>query len=92
MLPCVKKKLVLGNEYDDALRQAVLDCLAAMGADIAARQFGFGGSQIIETMKVTLGKDLLLLEAETYVGLSVSGEARIVDRLASMVAERTSRA
>jgi len=83
---------VLGNEYDDVLRQAVLDCLGVMGADIAARQFGFGGSQIIETMKITLGKDLLVVEAETYVGLSVSGEARLVDRLASMVAERTNKA
>ena len=87
----MKKKLVLGSEYDEVLRQAVLDCLAAMGAEVAARQFGFGGSQIIETMKATLAKDLLVVEAETYVGLSVSGESRLVDRLAALVAERTAK-
>jgi hypothetical protein len=87
----VKKKLVLGDEYDDALRQALMDCLAALGADITARQWGLGGSQIIETTKITLGKDLLVVEAETYVGLSISGEARVVDRVAAIVLGRASK-
>jgi len=85
----VKKKIVLGSEYDDVLRQALLDCLAALGADLAARQWGLGGSQIIETLKISLGKDLLVVEAETYVGLSISGEARVVDRVAAVLAART---
>lgn len=87
----MKKKLVLGDEYDDALRQALMNCLAALGADIAARQWGLGGSQIIETTKVALGKDLLVVEAETYVGLSISGEARVVDRVAALVSGRASK-
>jgi hypothetical protein len=85
----VKKKLVLGSEYDDALRHALLDCLASLGADLAARQWGLGGSQIIETMKISLGRDLLVVEAETYVGLSISGEARVVDRIAVALAAKT---
>ena len=85
----MKKKLILGDEYDDALRQALMHCLAALGADIAARQWGLGGSQIIETTKLSLGKDLLVVEAETYVGLSITGEARVVDRVAAMLADRT---
>jgi hypothetical protein len=84
----VKKKLVLGNEYDDALRQALMHCLASIGAEIQARQWGLGGSQIIETTKLALGKDLLVVEAETYVGLSISGEARLVDRVAALVADQ----
>jgi len=84
----VKKKLVLGSEYDDALRHALLDCLASLGADLAARQWGLGGSQIIETMKISLGRDLLVVEAETYVGLSISGEARVVDRVAVALAAK----
>lgn len=87
----MKKKLVLGSEYDDALRHAVMDCLAALGADIAARQWGLGGAQIIETMKISLGRDLIVVEAETYVGLSISGDARVVDRVARMVAARTAK-
>ncbi len=85
----MKKKLILGSEYDDALRQALMDCLAALGADIAARQWGLGGAQIIETTKISLGKDLLVVEAETYVGLSISGEARVVDRVAALLSSRT---
>jgi len=85
----VKKKLILGSEYDDALRQALMDCLAALGADIAGRQWGLGGAQIIETTKISLGKDLLVVEAETYVGLSISGEARVVDRVAALLSSRT---
>lgn len=85
----MKKKLVLGSEYDDALRQALTACLASLGADLEARQWGLGGSQIIETTKVLLGKDQLVVEAETYVGLSISGEARVVERVAALLAART---
>jgi len=85
----VKKRLILGNEYDDKLRQALTDCLATMGAHTAADQRGLGGSQIIETKKIYLGKDLIVVEAETYVGLSISGEARLVDRIAAALAART---
>lgn len=84
----MKKKVVLGSEYDDALRQALAECLAELGADVAARQWGLGGSQILETTKVKLGRDTLVVEAETYVGLSISGESRLVDRVASLMAAR----
>lgn len=85
----MKRKLVLGDEYDDALRQAVMTCLTSLGAEVIARQWGLGGSQIIETTKLALGKDVLVVEAETYVGLSIRGEARWVDRVAALVAEHT---
>lgn len=84
----MKKKLVLGDEYDDALRHALMDCLLELGADVAARQWGLGGSQTLETTKVYLGKSLLVVESETYVGLSISGEGRLVDRVAAMVSAR----
>jgi hypothetical protein len=81
----VKKKLVLGDEHDDALRQALMACLQQMGAEVTARQWGLGGSQTLETTRVYLGKDLLVVQAETYVGLSIEGPARVVDRVASML-------
>ncbi len=82
---------MLGSEYDDALRQALMDCLASLGADIAARQWGLGGAQIIETMKISLGRDLIVVEAETYVGLSISGDARVVERVARLMAARSAK-
>jgi hypothetical protein len=84
----VKKKLILGDEHDDALRQALLACLSALGADVAARQWGLGGSQTLETMRVYLGKDLVVVEAETYVGLSIRGEPRVVNRVAEALRAR----
>jgi hypothetical protein len=84
----VKKKLVLGNEYDDVLRQTLMACLAEMGADVAGRQWGLGGAQILETTKVSIGRDVLVVESETYVGLSVSGPARLVDRIAALMAAK----
>ncbi|HYP89636.1 MAG TPA: hypothetical protein VEQ59_15820 [Polyangiaceae bacterium] len=81
----MKKKLILGDEYDDALRHTLMAELAAMGATIEGHQWGLGGSQIIQTTKLRLGKDTLVVESETYVGLSIAGPARIVDRVASML-------
>jgi hypothetical protein len=87
----VKKKLILGNEYDDVLRHALMDALASVGAVIAAHQWGLGGSQIIQTTKLSLGKDLLVVESETYVGLSLFGEARLVDRVAALLPARATK-
>jgi hypothetical protein len=84
----LKKKLVLGDEYDEKLRQALTGCLAALGADVAVQQWGLGGSQLLETRKVYLGKNLLVIEAETYVGLSITGESRIVDSVAAALAAK----
>jgi len=81
----VKKKLILGNEYDDALRHRLMAELATLGATIEGHQWGLGGSQIIQTTKLRLGKDSLVVESETYVGLSLTGPARVVDRVASLL-------
>ena len=85
----MKKKLVLGDEYDEALRHKLMCALAGLGATIEAHQWGLGGSQIIQTTKVLLGKDLLVVECETYVGLSLFGEARVVERVAALVSPAT---
>lgn len=83
-----KKTLVLGNEYDDALRRALTESLTEMGAEVAARQWGLGGSQTLETTNVYVGKDKLVIQSETYVGLTVTGETRLVERLKALVAAR----
>jgi hypothetical protein len=85
----VKKKLVIGREYDKALRHELFEVLAELGGQITARQWGLGGSQVLETAKVSIGKDTLVVEAETYIGLTLSGEARVVDRIAALLAART---
>ena len=88
----MRKKLVIGREYDKALRHELFEVLTELGAQIEARQWGLGGSQILETAKVSLGRDTLVVEAETYVGLTLAGEARLVDRVAALLAARTKNA
>lgn len=88
----VRKKLILGDEYDEALRHALMTELTTLGAVIEAQQWGLGGSQIIQTTKLRLGKESIVVECETYVGLSLSGPARVVDRVATTLLTRTSKA
>ena len=40
----------LGDEFDDALRDAVRTALVEMGAVPGATSWGLGGSQVIETL------------------------------------------
>jgi hypothetical protein len=42
-------------------------------------------------MRVYLCKDLVVVEAETYVGLSIQGEARVVNRVAEALRATTGR-
>lgn len=83
-----KTKLVLGDEHDERLRSVLAECLRALGADLRARQWGLGGSQIIDTTKVKIGRDWIVIEAETYVGLSITGAPRLVARIRALLKER----
>jgi hypothetical protein len=58
-----------------------------MGAENVSRDWGVVGSQELATLKVTLNGQPLTIEAETYVGLSVTGEAQTVETIAARVDE-----
>ncbi|QDQ26690.1 hypothetical protein FNU76_10125 [Chitinimonas arctica] len=75
----------LGDEYDNALRDALRAVLLnnkAMGVDTS---WGIGGSQEIAMSKVRLGDGLITIESETYIGLTISGPKQIVEKLAEEV-------
>lgn len=81
-----RKTLTLGAEHDDALRRALRDVLKRLGANQRAHDWGVAGSQELETLQVQIGVDTVVIEAETYMGLSVSGPADVVERIQAMVA------
>jgi hypothetical protein len=83
-----EKTIVLGDEYDERLRAAVLGVLEQLGVSAALHEHGLGGSQELETLTVEIGDKRLVVEAETYVGLSVRGDAALVEKVESMVRER----
>ncbi len=79
---------VLGNEYDEVARDALREALISLGADNQQAVRGVAGSQHFESLEVVIGGRSLLVEAETYVGLSVTGEADLVAMVAAEVENR----
>lgn len=79
-----KKTIVLGPEYDESLRTRLRGVLASLGAQSGNRAWALGGSQEIESLSVEIGGSSNVIEVETYVGLSISGEASLIDRVAAL--------
>jgi hypothetical protein len=86
------KTIVLGNEYDKKLREALLATLDELTGRAVNRSWGVGGSQEIEQLDVAIGDETIEVEAETYIGLTIRGDSALVDRIASLVKERMSSA
>ena len=87
-----QKTLMLGTEYDDALRDAIRGVMRRLGAKKLSHNWVVVGSQEIETLEVLVGTDRVVVEAETYIGLSVCGPIEVVDRLQSMIKAEIERA
>jgi hypothetical protein len=79
----------LGDEYDDVLRDVLRSVLLENQATGIDKSWGIGGSQEIEILKVRLGDDLVTVEAETYIGLTISGPKLTVEKLAEEVRVKT---
>ena len=85
------KVVRLGDEYDDQCRRALRDVLRAMGASLDEETWALAGSQEVVRARATIGGRALTIEAETYVGLTVRGDAALVDEVASRVAASMTR-
>lgn len=79
---------VLGAEYDQRIRDALRDTLIALGANKRHEQRGVAGSQDVEVSELEIRGRSLLVDSETYVGLSVTGDADLVELVATEVAKR----
>ncbi len=75
------KTVILGDEYDDALRARLFDVLRDLGAQMSAGARALAGSQDVETCRLRLDGAEVVVEAETYIGLSLSGPADVVDKV-----------
>jgi len=81
-------QVLLGDEYDDELREVVLDVLREMGALPTSEDWTVGGSQELEARSLEVGDRVIHVEAETYVGLSISGDSSLVRDVAARVRTR----
>ena len=73
------KTWVVGPEWDDALLLRLGDALKALGYRVDKHEWGVGGSQELSTWNVHGDAGALRIEAETYIGLTVTGPSRLVD-------------
>jgi hypothetical protein len=80
--------VVLGDEFDDALRTRLMSALKKLGAMQAGTKDRFvAGSQELENLDVVIDGSRLHIEAETYVGLSITGSPQLTEQVRRLVAE-----
>lgn len=82
------KTIILGKEYDAELRSALRSVLKELGGVVTDKSWGVAGSQEVERLQVELEGSTITVETETYIGLSITGNAGIVDRLEALVRQR----
>jgi hypothetical protein len=81
------KTIVLGDEHDSHLRSILGKVMRDMDAKTLEEKWGVGGSQEVETVKLELRGKIIVLESETYIGLSITGDEHDLDEVAKQVAE-----
>jgi hypothetical protein len=80
--------LVLGKEYDTRLWRVLREVLQTLGAIETENSWGIGGSQEIHAFSANIAGRALNIEAETYIGLSLTGPTELVHTVAQMVRDR----
>lgn len=85
-MECHQKKVILGAEWDQTVRARLFSVLKEMGAEPRDHHWGIGGSQEIDTLEVSVDDRCLVIEAETYVGLTLTGPIDLVERIQSRLA------
>ena len=80
--------VILGDEYDDPLRAKLMAVLRRLGAvQLGPPGRALAGSQEVEDLEVELDGRRLRIEAETYVGLSLSGAEEVVRKVQALLAD-----
>lgn len=79
------KTKILGPEFDQRLRRILVEVLRDIGAKVLDADWSVVGSQELETVKFELQGRTIEVEAETYIGLSLTGDESDVDEIAHRV-------
>jgi hypothetical protein len=84
----MQKTIVLGDEFDDELRTDLVEVLRNVGAMVTQGEWAVAGSQELERMAVMLRGNVIVIEAETYIGLSITGHESDLAEIANLIAQR----
>lgn len=84
----MNQTLNLGPEYDQKMLQALFDALTAEGAQTIVQRADVVGSQEIGYWKFQLADGTVEVEAETYLGISISGPVALITRLTQIIQDK----
>jgi len=79
--------ITLGSEHDAKLQDALMNALREIGASVGAPDWAVGGSQEIMSIIVEVDGIQIQIESETYVGLTLKGDPKIIELLADRTRE-----
>ncbi len=82
------KTIVLGTEYDNDLIRKLKQILIDKGGKIVEEIKGIGGSQEFKQYSVIIDGVTLIVEIETYIGVSITGPGFIVNGIAHQIKGR----
>lgn len=78
--------MILGSEFDQALKERLLNVLARMNAvNVASDEFLLAGSQEIQRKAFYVDGRTITVEAETYIGLQITGPTDLIVRIIDAV-------
>jgi hypothetical protein len=76
-------RVVIAEEYDLSKLKALKAILKKLGAKKVKEWNGLGGSQEIQHFEYKLRDNILIVEAETYMGLSIEGDESLINHVLS---------
>jgi hypothetical protein len=80
-----RTRVVVGAEWDEDLRTRLLTVLQDMGTTAGGSTWTVGGSQELEVLQVSVRGQPVVVEAETYVGLTLTGPTDLVKEIQARV-------
>jgi hypothetical protein len=69
---------IVGAEYDEALFEQLRSALQTLGYRMEDAMWSLGGSQELRAWEFVGPEGILHAEAETYIGLSITGPSQLV--------------
>lgn len=82
------QSIALGESNDDELRDAIRETLRDWPGQIVSHWRGVAGSVELERLVVELGGDQVLVEAENYEGITLTGPTLLVTALSAEIQRR----
>jgi len=75
----------IGAEYDQKVWRALKSAITVLDGVLSDDDFSLAGSQELLEIEVKFGNDIVKIESETYMGVTISGSAEIIEKLKCLI-------